>query len=216
MNEHAKTSSFLLEDQINDYFQSHEGALLAAWAEAGGEAPNPSDYQRPAGSLEKMVRKGFRIFEGHSVLDIGCNAGLNSLAPSFIASKVIGCDHQPIYISRALAGKEFMERERDMSHVQFEVGDFSHFLTDDLNAIIACRILYHIGDEGVTNLSNFLKPRRDFRILVHTRPGRKTSRTEAFNGLIEVADIRDFLSGLGFRNFKEWGSPRQRVLVAEK
>lgn len=150
------------------------------------------------------------------MLDIGCNSGLSSLIAAFAASQVLGCDRNPVLIARAKAGKNAVCSARDFSSVCFEVGDFTDFLRDDIDAIVAARVLYHLTDEGVGRLSDFITSREKFTVVVHTRPGRRKGATKVYNGLVDVQDVSQFFSDLGLEMVSEWGAQRQRFMVGLK
>jgi SAM-dependent methyltransferase len=204
------------DQELIQFFEYHERGLLDAWKSAGGTAPNEPGYQGPADGLSRMVFPAYKIFKDQIVLDIGCNSGLNTLAISLLAKKVTGCDTDEVYIRRAMAGRDYLGKFRDVANIEFSVGDFSTFLDEEITAIAAGRILYHIGDYNVDRLKEFIKGRSSFAMVVHTRPGRSQSRTTAYNGLIEVADVTAFLHDCGLAVVDEWGTAKQKVLIAKK
>jgi SAM-dependent methyltransferase len=203
-----------------EYFTRHREEILAAWSEIQGEG-YAADYQHITGPFAKMVYKGLTRFAGRSVLDIGCNTGQNTLAVSFYASEVIGCDEKDLSIRRAMRAKQIMAREFDMTRVQFAHGDVSTFLNDRIDAILACKVLYWVGDENIFRLRDFLLNRTNFRILIHTVPNRGVQKTKAYNGMFDIEDVKTFLTDAGFNSFDEWdfsasSGHRQACVYGEK
>jgi hypothetical protein len=209
-------STQFTEQDLLSFFASHEEGLTNAWRSTGGEAPNEADYQRPSDGISKMLFPSYQVFRHRSVLDMGCNSGLNSLAIALLARKVTACDTVDVYIRRALAGLEYIQHYAQVTNLSFHVGDFSSFLSEDIDAIVAGRILYHIGNTNVLRLGAFISQQDEFVAVIHTRPGRPASRTTLYNGLIEVADVVNFLRDCGMTVEKQFGSATQKVIVALK
>ena len=202
-----------VDKEIIEFFQAHEEVILDAWKTEDGGSKYPFDYQNPGGYFTKMMSKAIPYIENRRVLDIGCNAGLNSLIAAFSAKKVIGCDRNDVLVARANAAKDALEEYRTFSNLSFATGDFSRFLTEEVNAIIVARVLYHLTDEGIEKLKRFINSLDDFVLVVHTRPGRKRSATQVYNGLIELEDIEEFFADAGLRLVDSWGAPRHKFIV---
>ncbi|MCC5989165.1 MAG: class I SAM-dependent methyltransferase [Pararhodobacter sp.] len=189
---------------VADYFKSKKDELLAAWREVEVDG-YASDYQNIVGPFAKMVYKGMDRFKGRTVLDIGCNSGQNSIAVSFFAKEVIGCEVQNGPYMRALRSRDIVSNDFPMDHVSIEKADVREALNDRFDAILACKVLYWVGDDNVRRIRDFLKGKSDFRILIHTVPGREPVTTKIYNGMFEVNDIKSFLRDAGFETFEEWG-----------
>ena len=203
-----------------DYFKRSKQGLLDAWFEVEGEGYAP-DYQNVTGPFARSAYKALHHFKGSSVLDIGCNSGQNSLAVSFYAKSVTGCEVQEVAYRRAQKAKSFMSEEFDMSHVEFFNEDFSNKLEPNIDAIMACKVLYWVGDKNISILKAFLQNKSKFRMFIHTVPGREKVTTNSYNGMIEVEDVKEFLHDCGFAEVEEWdfvssSGHRQVYLYAEK
>lgn len=203
-------------DDAIAFFTRNKDFILGAWGAAEGDSPYAFNYQQPDGWFMKMMARAIPNFSGKTVLDVGCNSGLNSLITAFSAEKVIGCDIIELFISRADAAKRALSRTRDFSNVDFRLGDFRKFLQPEVNGMIAARILYHIADDGVEALKDFISQRDSFTLLVHTRPGRAKVRTTAYNGLIELADLDAFFADTGMKAVGKWGGGSQVFVLATK
>jgi SAM-dependent methyltransferase len=200
----------------SQFFNKHEKVLLNAWETKSRDPDYPHDYQKPSAWITTMLVRALPFLAGKSVLDIGCNSGLSTLVTSFAAKHVVGCDRRKPKIAEAEAGMLALRPHRDFSNVNFRVADFRDCLVRDINAIVAGRILYHIHDDGISCLSDFIKKADSFTAIVHTRVGRKKGATNLYNGCVEINDIVRFYEDAGLSPISDFGWDQHRFIVGIK
>lgn len=195
------------------FARCHIDNFINVWKTANGHSNQVTncDYQK-LDELTELVTQALWRFEGNNVLDIGCNSGLHSLALSTVANTVIGCDREELFINRANAAKQYLRLAgQNPCNLHFEKSDFINLLKPDINAILACRILYHIGDSHLAVLMKFLRGNVE-KIIIQCRPQRdivypsdQIAYTKDYRGLYKVRDCVDLLEDCGFKKIEIWG-----------
>lgn len=191
-----------------------EGDLIEAWLSANGESSIyiKAEYQRFDG-ITNLVTVGLHKLSGSNVLDIGCNSGLHSLISSIVANSVVGYDNQELYINRANEAKKiFGQLGHSIKSLNFELNDFTEALGDSgIDAIIAARILYHLGDEKIAILKEYIIKNVN-KMIIQCRPSRDViysardiAQTTVYGGLYKTTDCIQFLEDCGFTEYSVWG-----------
>lgn len=182
--------------------------LHAIWRTISPDHVYYPDYQE-LNEQAIAVIDSLPIFKGTEVLDIGCNSGLFSYFCSNHANSVLGCDTIPEMISRANAVRLVASQFSDPSKVDFVCADFTTLLRKaTFTGIIATRILYHIGDQSLKLLADYLTDSKP-SILIQPRPNReigfglhpewgKVSTTTRYGGMYKVEDNIAFLRDCGY------------------
>jgi SAM-dependent methyltransferase len=98
---------------------------------------------------EDGVRDALPRLDGKRVFEIGCNAGLYTLTASRRgASFALGIDRNPVAVEQAKAIAAVGRRLGwPIGKVDFQVGDVNQCLSllDDMDVLIACCVIYHLG-----------------------------------------------------------------------
>jgi SAM-dependent methyltransferase len=100
---------------------------------------------------EEVFKDALPDVAGKTVIDVGCNAGLKSLEASCRgAAFVFGVDSNPAAIQQANHVLEICRKlGRPLGRIEFRhVDDINNQLSllDDKDVLIACCVLYHLGD----------------------------------------------------------------------
>lgn len=201
------------EYSLIEFAERHMDGFLSAWREADGNSSVDIsyDYQK-LDAITGLVISGLGRFSGSNVLDIGCNSGLHSLLVSSVAKSVTGCDQQELFINRAKKAKAYLDGNYiQTSSLRFAISDFREQLNPDIDSIIANRILYHLSDESVDFLADFIR-RNVSKMMIQCRPkrdivysGRDICQTKRYNGLYKVHDCVNFLVDCRFTELDVWG-----------
>lgn len=193
-----------------DLAKAHAKQLSDVWASVAVDAGTvaTSSYQAISDIGRVLIDQLPRL-AGARVLDIGCNSGLYSLLASRYVRSVTGCDVKAGYIARAEAAKKyFREHIHPVDNVRFVLGGFNELLTDEVDAIVVAKVLYHLGDQNIAELREFLS-RGKKSVLIQARPQRaqafkrhpewhQLSVTKIYNGLYGLEDCLDFLRDCNF------------------
>jgi SAM-dependent methyltransferase len=188
--------------------------LYDIWSSYSMDFGYPVDYQgftSKSAPLLKVLHK----FQGRRVVDIGCNSGLYSYLTGCYATKVIGCDVEHILIRRAEDARPFYEARVGTNDVRFHLGNFVDELKDDVTGIMASLVLYHIGNENLLALKEFLTRTRPL-VILQTRPMRAeafrkspewgvVSATTLYNGMYLMEDNLEFLRDCGYDSAELFG-----------
>jgi SAM-dependent methyltransferase len=202
----------LCQNSLETFAKGNIERMLGAWRGAQGfsKLGIEFDYQK-LDAITLGVTSGLGHFAGANLLDIGCNSGLHSLVAASVANEVVGCDREELFINRANAAKKALLAANEIKdNVRFVIGDFVDSLDPNINAVLACRILYHIGDDNLEQLMAFTRSNVT-RFMIQCRPKRdclyppnEIAYTKRFNGLYKVADCTTFLEACGFRSICIW------------
>lgn len=192
----------------------------------------PSDYQDLSAKSLALAKEFYR-FSGKNVLDIGCNSGLYSYLMGHQGSSVTACDISNELLSRAEASRSYFANLFDCTNVSFYQGNFADKLDGKVNAILACCVLYHIGDTNLRKLQDYLKE-NDCLIMIQARPQRgeafikhpewgAVSHTKLYNGIYTLEDNINFLRDSGYERIEIVGlqstaffSEYFPIIIAEK
>jgi SAM-dependent methyltransferase len=183
--------------------------LYSTWKCLPQNTGYPIDYQGITKKSEPLLLELNR-FAGRNVLDIGCNSGLYSYIAGIHAKSILGCDLEQVLIDRAEISRSFFNEFYDSSKVLFHQGSFVDKLSDDIDGIIAACVLYHVGDENLTELIKFLRFKKPL-ILIQARPARYqaflknpswggVAATTLYNGMYRIEDNFNFLRDCGYDN----------------
>lgn len=198
------------QKSLYDLAKAHAGNLRKVWASVSvDESTVAAASYQSVSEIGRNIMGQLHRLKGARVLDIGCNSGLYSLLAARHAEAVIGCDLKEGYIARAEAAKAyFAEHVHPVDNVRFVVSKFNDLLTDEVNAIMAAKVLYHLGDENIEDLKRFLSEGKK-KVLIQARPQRaeafkrhpewyQLSVTKAYNGLYAVEDCLNLLRDCNF------------------
>jgi SAM-dependent methyltransferase len=185
------------------------GQLYRKWDILDKNSGYPINYQGITDKSEPLLAR-FNHLTGRNVLDIGCNSGLYSYVAGYYAKSVIGCDVEQLLIDRARVGQKFFADFYDARKVQFHCGNFVDKMTNEIDAIVAACVLYHIGDDNLIKLMDFLMAKKPM-IILQVRPARAAafshnsawgtvSTTTLFGGMFRLDDNLEFLRACNYDN----------------
>ena len=188
--------------------------LYDLWRATSDDFGYPVDYQGITTKSEPLISQ-LEGFRGKRVLDIGCNSGMYSYSLGACAKSVIGCDVEPVLIKRANEARAFFDRMYDTKTVQFHHGNFVDKLDNEIDGVIASLVLYHVGDENLLALKNFLTERKP-HVLLQARPMRAEafknspswgilSATTMYGGMYLIEDNLNFLRDCGYNSVEVTG-----------
>lgn len=188
--------------------------LYDIWRGYSKDFGYPVDYQGFT-SKSKPLLKVLHNFQGRRVVDIGCNSGLYSYLTGCYATGVVGCDVEPVLIRRAEDARPFYERHIGANDVRFHLGNFVDELKDDVTGIMASLVLYHVGNDNLLALKEFLTRKRPL-VILQARPMRAeafrknpewgvVSATTLHNGLYLIEDNLEFLRDCGYDSAEVFG-----------
>ena len=197
----------MMIDEFIPLIKQDIDALYDVWKLTSNDFGYPVDYQGITSKAAPLLAK-LECLYGRRVLDIGCNSGLYSYVAGMYAESVTGCDVEQVLIKRAEEAREFYERYYDTRHVGFYHGNFVAQLHNDIDAVVASLVLYHVGDENLLKLQEFLIRRKPI-VLLQARPGRAEAfkrnpswgilaATTIYNGMYRVEDNLEFLRDCGY------------------
>lgn len=172
----------------------------------------PSNYQ-DLNEKSKALIKHLHLLQDTNAIDIGCNSGMYTLLAARFCNSIIGTDTNKSMIERACIAKNYFENNIYSAHnTKFHLGNFADCLNSKINSVIASLVLYHIGDENVKILGNFINKNCN-KIIIQARPQRDkafeknkhwmtVSNTKLYNGLYKIEDCLNFLRDNGFNDAK--------------
>jgi len=203
MIDHAASTELL------SFARKHIGGLHALWKEQSPEFGYYPTYQdvneKSVALIEQLPR-----FRGRHLLDIGCNSGLYSCLAARSAASVLGCDVEPVLIARARSAAAHLAPHLPAGSIDFRLGSFTDALDGRFDAVLASLVLYHVGDEALARLAQFLKAHKPL-VILQVRPARaeafaakpewKTvSTTQKYGGMYTVEGNLEFLRDCGYEN----------------
>lgn len=157
-------------------------------------------YQQASGRKYKSAMHGVGLINGHTVLDIGCNAGLFTAALS-LSNKAIGIDPNKGYASKA---RDLVEHIKDIPHNTIEIlhTDLYGFVETGglkkygVDAIFASRVVYHLSDRDMDALINRVLPVCN-KVLIISRENKGKSNSY-IKDVYKANIIEDMLIKQGF------------------
>jgi len=203
-----------LDKNLLDVAKNLEDQFLKAWAQADGKSNIfiKADYQKFDG-ITNLVTVALHLLRDSSVIDIGCNSGIHSIVSSLVAKNVTGYDVEELFINRARSAAVALKNAyNSQGELNFELDDFTRGLKGkQFNAVIAARILYHVGDEKIEILKSYCTENVE-KIIIQCRPCRdkiyssgQVARTTLYGGLYKVRDCIQFIEDCGFTEYSVWG-----------
>jgi len=174
----------------------------------------PYNYQG-MNTKSTALAKELEAMKGKNVIDIGCNSGLYSYLMGNVADSVLGCDIDQQFLNRSECVRSYFDTCYDTRNVSFFHGNFADKLTPNITGILACCVLYHIGDDNVTKLVEFLS-NSNATIIIQSRPQRGeafkknpnwgvVSNTKLYNGIYTMESNLDFLRACGYEKVEVIG-----------
>jgi 2-polyprenyl-3-methyl-5-hydroxy-6-metoxy-1,4-benzoquinol methylase len=160
-------------------------------------APKPA-YVENANRWEDVLSKLVEP-KGKTILDVGCNEGINSIKASIEGANVIGVDYE--FIHGAGFHKVLYERhlQKDLP-VEFISKDILEYQpTQGFDVCLCLNVIYHIPK--IHKLPLLRKLRKYCRVIVMQGNLRKLKEHERFYG-ITVGDMRELLTQSGFKNIQ--------------
>ena len=202
LKEHEHQSEWLLAAARKVMPELHR-----LWSEVPDAYPN--DYQQITPKSAALIAALPLLADSH-VMDIGSNAGLYSLLAARHAASVIGVDPSEPLVRRAEAARNYFEDNAYSVHnARFQCANFADVILDaKVDAVIASLVLYHLGDENISVLKDYLATQCS-KVLIQCRPERmeafkrhpewgKVSTTTVYNGLYKIEDCLELLRDCGF------------------
>jgi SAM-dependent methyltransferase len=200
-----------------------------------GEAWGAGDVYQFDNPRSRNVLERLSFLAGCRVLDIGSNTGMYAFALAPLAASVHGIDSGERFVQQAEAAKAALAaRGKDVSNVTFEWHEVAKLDPDetDVDAVLACNVLYHLNDVEMGILERLLAScRKAFfqmrprRVLAFER-NRETffyvSQNSVCGGMYTLGHALEFLQTCGFRRFeihgeeRYWGDEPFPVLLAER
>ena len=190
------------------------GLVYELWNKTSKDFGYPVDYQGITAKSKSLIGQ-LDCFQGKSVLDIGCNSGFYSYITGMYAKSVLGCDVEPVLIQRCEQARPVFNQMYDTSRVKFIYGNFASQLRNDINGVMASLVLYHVGNDNLLALRDFLRKNKPV-ILLQARPMRAeafrnnpswgiVAATTLYNGMFLVEDNLDFLRDCGYDSAEVYG-----------
>lgn len=194
--------------------------------------PYPYDYQGLNTKSLALARE-LGAMKDKKVIDIGCNAGLYSYLMGNVAKSVLGCDIDEQFLHRSRSIRPYFDQHYNTKNVDFFCGNFADKLTSDIDGILACCVLYHVGDNNIKRLVEFLND-ESATIILQSRPQRgeafkknpswgSVSNTKTYDGIYTVESNLDFLRECGYERAQVIGMQSSKfysevfpIIVAEK
>jgi len=191
------------------FAQEHIAALHDIWKKQSPEFGYYPTYQDVNSKSIALIQQLDR-FQGRRLLDIGCNSGLYSCLAGLRAASVLGCDVERVLIERANSAAQYIAPHLPARNVAFRLGSFTDVLDQDFDAVLASLVLYHVGDEALARLAEFLKARKPL-VVLQVRPARAeafaskpdwkvVSTTLKYGGMYTVEGNLEFLRDCGYED----------------
>lgn len=182
------------------------GSLQELWKDGAGTG-YPADYQGITNKATVVI-SALDHLQGRHVLDIGCNSGLYTYLAGFVANHVTGVDVEQPLIDRAERARPLFISQGLTGPVDFASGTFTNYLHPGISGIIAACVLYHVGDDYLRYLQDFLRQHRP-KMIIQTRPGRAEAfrlnpswgvlaTTAAYEGMFTIESNLAFLADAGY------------------
>lgn len=129
-----------------------------------------------------------------NLLDIGSNNGLLSMVASCKFGTVTGVEFKDLYYKNSLKTKKFFKDEGFGVHdIQFKNSTLKSYSSKedskDINAVLACQVLYHLDDSNIDGLLSILP---QVKIFICSARKDKNKTNNRF-GLFSVKSISNFL-----------------------
>lgn len=128
-----------------------------------------------------------------NLLDIGCNNGILSVVSSQKFGTVTGVEFKEEYYRNALTTKEFFSGKGfNLDGVSFENDTLGSYLSNtdkNINAILACQVLYHLSNEDIDELLNILDNVKLFICSARKDKNKNNNRFDLFS----VKGLTNFL-----------------------
>jgi len=196
-------------DELLAFAQANIGRLHEIWKQQSPEFGYYPTYQDVNSKSIALIRQLPR-FRGRRLLDIGCNSGLYSCLAARGAKSVVGCDVEPVLIGRAKSAAEYFAPTLAGAEIEFRLGSFTEVLDRPFDAVLASLVLYHIGDEALQRLADYLKVHKPL-VVLQVRPARaqafasqpqwKTvSTTQKYGGMYTMESNLEFLRDCGYED----------------
>ncbi len=135
-------------------------------------------YQKPSGKKQQLTLSQIHLFEGKTVVDIGCNAGVVSYDLLEYADKVIGIEYDEHYYNQALITQKFATKP--LEFVNCSMKDFLSDGTHEYNAAFASCVLYHLSTEEIDLINELMIPKCDVVIFV-SRENKKKKKNNPYS-----------------------------------
>lgn len=128
-------------------------------------------YQKSTGKKQKYTLSQIHLFQGKTVVDIGCNAGIVSYDILKYANKVIGVEYDEYYYNQALVTQKFVTKPLELINCSMR-----NFLIDcdcRYNAAFASCVLYHLSTEEIDLINDIMIPKCDIVVFVSREDKKK-------------------------------------------
>jgi len=127
-------------------------------------------YQGATGKKQKYTLSQIYLFQGQTVVDIGCNAGIVSHDILEHADKVIGVEYDEHYYRQALVTQTFATKP-----LEFFNCSMKEFFDKDCEytAAFASCVLYHLSTEEIDLINDVMIPKCNIVIFVSREDKKK-------------------------------------------
>lgn len=194
---------------LSAFAADHIKNLHSLWREESPEFGYYPEYQ-DVNSKSITLINALKEFRGRRMLDIGCNSGLYSCLASSYAHSVVGCDVEPILVRRAERSKAYFQSLGYCNNVLFKTGSFTDILQSEFDGVLASLVLYHVGDEDLSILAEYLKRHRPL-VVLQIRPRRLeafekhpewkiAAATRKYGGMFATESNFEFLRDCGYES----------------
>jgi len=127
-------------------------------------------YQGSTNKKTKYTLSHAHLLQGKTVVDIGCNAGINSYDLLEYADKVIGVEYDEHYYNQSLITQKFATKPLEFVNCSMKV----FFAQDhEYNAAFASCVLYHLSTEEIDMINEIMIPKCDIVIFVSREDKKK-------------------------------------------
>ena len=159
------------------------------------------EYRRFIKRVPLFVKYG-DIFKNKNVLDVGCNAGIYGWHIIQVANSYVGLEQNPVYAAQAqetLSGK--------CAIVNSTFKDFPKD-TENINALFLGLVLYHLCDEEVEMMREYIK-KMDVVVVLNRAKKRSTIKNK-----YKLNKLKSVLKLLGGYKCKiDWTADKHAYIV---
>lgn len=175
----------ITEALVDNLNKSWEGKVYQSWDQ---EVYRIRHFQHKVASM----------LDGMTVMDIGCNGGLQALALDGIAKRYIGIEPDPMYAKQFVKTKLLIRG--DAKCYNMGIMDYCKEHGFDFDAVLASYVLYHLSDEELVFLRDEIFPKCKL-VVIYTRAKPRKIHKNSYD-LFEPRNVQKYLESAGFTSIK--------------
>ena len=174
------------------------------------EGGYPANYQNLNSPKARAFLRALSYLNDLDIVEIGCNSGLFSCLVSNVANSIYSVDIDNGNILRSkITFDYFFSKGLCKNNITFKCGNIVDLFPkiSDSNCLIATCVLYHLRDNELCVLIDFIKQHIK-TLIVQCRPERRklvengilnnVSNLKMYNGLYDLPDNVNFIRDCGF------------------